>query len=457
MKQAIKIYLLSPVFVFSFACKKFVDIPFPIDKVGDEKLFRSDELATAAVIGIYSRMLQSMGASLTTGSLSSFGAMSADEGRAFYTMEENEQFQKNTLSVENASILNMWSDAYNKIYHANKCVEGLQKSDAITPTLKNQLLGELFVVRSLYYFYLLNLWGNVPFTTTSDYTANAQIPRAGTEIIYDSITRDLITAKDLLKEQYPGSSRSRPNKWTASALLSRIYLYRQKWAEAATEATGIIESGVYDLPSPETVFTNNSTEAIWHLESNSFTGAVPEALSFVPMYGYIPFVIHDELAESFDDSDTRRQLWIGIIEDAGVPYYHAFKYRVVEKDPSRKENYVLFRLAEQLLIRAEAHAELNKAGEALNDLNKVRSRANLDDVENITDKDEIIDLIITERRKEFFCEMGHRWLDIKRRKLGTEILAPLKPGWNSKKELFPIPLTNILANPALTQNEGYIN
>ena len=88
-------------------------------------------------------------------------------------------------------------------------------------------------------------------------------------------------------------------------------------------------------------------------------------------------------------------------------------------------------------------------------MNKVRNRAGLANSTASSQMD-ILTAIDKERRTEFFCEEGHRWFDLKRLNTVNETLSVIKaPGWQETDQLYPIPFSQILYNPALTQNPGY--
>ena len=116
------------------------------------------------------------------------------------------------------------------------------------------------------------------------------------------------------------------------------------------------------------------------------------------------------------------------------------------------------RLAEQYLIRAEARAEQDKLIVSMEDVNKIRQRSNLSAInilDSDLDQDEVITIILEERRKELFTEWGHRWFDLKRRRKADPILSSKKPHWEDTDVLYPIPEDELLKNPNLIQNPGY--
>ncbi|MBW7941210.1 MAG: RagB/SusD family nutrient uptake outer membrane protein, partial [Candidatus Kuenenia stuttgartiensis] len=166
------------------------------------------------------------------------------------------------------------------------------------------------------------------------------------------------------------------------------------------------------------------------------------------------FPLTDQLINAFEASDDRKNSWVATKAMDGQTYYYPFKYKIGKYGEPLTEYYIVFRLAEQYLIRAECNAHIGKINEARNDVNIIRERAALPATSAST-TDELLTIIAKERRIELFTEWGHRWVDLKRTHKATEVLATLKPDWQPTDTLFPIPSEQILRNPSLTQNEGY--
>ncbi len=91
-------------------------------------------------------------------------------------------------------------------------------------------------MRAYFYFYLVNLYGQVPLAITSNYQTNSALRRAPLDIVYDQIIADLVGAETLLSldyldgtlTKYQGKAeRLRPTRWAASAMLARVYLYKE--------------------------------------------------------------------------------------------------------------------------------------------------------------------------------------------------------------------------------------
>jgi starch-binding outer membrane protein, SusD/RagB family len=306
---------------------------------------------------------------------------------------------------------------------------------------------------------LINLYGSVPLVTSTDYHKNMVIGREPVENIYTRIIADLTEAQTLLNPVYPTSNRLRPNRYTAMSLLAKVYLFQKKWNLSEQVATQIINSGTYKLePNLNNVFLSSSNEAIWKL-SPVFPGVetwegyyfVPTSSSVIPKY-----VISNNLLSSFETGDQRKNNWLKNNTVNGQPYYYPYKYKLgYDGAPVPKENYMVFRLGEQYLIRAEARAQQGNIGGALEDLNLIRSRAGLSDFIT-TDQSTLLADIQHERQVELFCEWANRWFDLKRINNADTVLSNAKgSNWQSTDVLYPVPQTELSKNPSLTQNAGY--
>src|SRR5262249_11405424 len=126
---------------------------------------------------------------------------------------------------------------------------------------------------------------------------------------------------------------------------------------------------------------------------------------------------------------------------------------------SLTEAQVVFRLAEQYLIRAEALARSGDLDGATADLNKVRTRAGLPDEPVPADLDTFLNWILAERRHQLFSEYGHRWLDLKRLGQIDAVMTAYGPTkgvtWNTNWQWFPLSQTELQRGVNLRQNQGY--
>lgn len=455
-------------------CKKYVQVPPPSTQLVTASVFDNAASATAAQTVIYTQMEdQSYIMAQSTGLLS-------DELNNNSTNSGNIQFYRNAMTA--ATGPGPWSSAYNYIYQANAIISALQNNNNIVASIRNQLTGESLFIRAFWHFYLTNLYGDIPLVTTTNYVINSSISRTSQALVYQQIISDLQTAQDLLSQNYVDETdttattqRVRPTKWAAMALLARVYLYTGQYANAETQATSVINSGLYNLANLQNdgVFKANSSEAIWQLAiplpaSNT---ATPDGTYFIlisaPGTGINNSnTLSTNLLSSFEPGDARRTNWIDSIKVGSLVYYFPYKYKVQNSSAATPSEYVMvLRLAEQYLIRAEAEARLGDMINAANDLNTIRSRANLGPSPTLTASSSLQQAdsaILHERQVELFTEWGNRWLDLTRTANingvmgGNNGVCAAKGGsWASTDSLYPIPQSEITLDANLTQNPGY--
>lgn len=157
---------------------------------------------------------------------------------------------------------------------------------------------------------------------------------------------------------------------------------------------------------------------------------------------------------SFEPGDNRRILWIKQVTKNENKWYHAYKYKAYQNTSPSVEYSIIFRTAEQYLIRAEAKARQGDLTAAKADLNIIRNAAGLPNASAVTET-HLIAAILDERKHELFTE-AHRFFDLKRYGLLNATLSSTKPDWDNNDQLLPLPETELLLNPNLNpQNPGY--
>ena len=475
-----KIIILPAVILLlalSPACNKLLTVP---DNAGGQlvtsKVFTDSLNATAGILGMYTS------AALTNKSIDIYTGLTGDEllyggtSPAFSALYLDSLYAGSRTAA--APVADIWTNFYSKnaIYQANAALEGLaaDQDSTISAVAKNQLIGECEVVRAFSYFNLVNLYGGVPLATTTSYQANAILPRTSVDLVYQQIIKDLLDAQGKMQPAYPSAGRQRPNRYTATALLARVYLYRKQWASAQAMADSVIKSGLYSLaPSLANVFLDNSTEAVWQLGANS-SSAPKSAPGGTPFYTTSPilapaYMLAPSLTQAFEAGDVRKTTWTATmsgfwISGAGVTgtgsYSYATKYRNVGTNVfnNTTEDLMMVRLAEMYLIRSEARAQQGDLAGAMQDVNIIRSRAGLNMPVTAATLPEALGLILHEGQVEFFCEWGHRWMDLKRMDSVGAVMSRVKPtSWpaDGHAALYPISFGEFQANPYLTQNPGY--
>ncbi|GAA0557833.1 RagB/SusD family nutrient uptake outer membrane protein [Chitinophaga japonensis] len=468
--------LLIVLLTFGLAsCKKLITVDAPSTSISSENVYTNDGTATAVLTDIYAN-LSAQNSSLYLGTglpgLSLLASLSADE-LTLYNLNNNALLSYYINDLTSFTIPNLWEAAYPVIFVTNAAIEGLSNTDALTPAVRRQLMGEARFMRAFCFFYLVNLYGDIPLPLSTNYQINAGLPRAEKTKAYDQIILDLLEARQLLRDEYvaadalsPTNERVRPTSWAAAALLARAYLYRGDYLNAEKQASDVINHGsLYSLPNLDAAFLKNSTEAIWQLQPvgiqkdrNTGEGKLFVLPDTGPDNRNYPVYLSDHLVDSFEAGDQRRVQWIDSVMANGNTYHYASKYKIGWEDVPTAEYVVVLRLGEQYLIRAEARAHSGNLTGAVADLNSIRHRAGLPNTPAITAPD-LLKAILQERKAELFTEWGHRWLDLKRSQMVNavmDIVAPQKGGaWRNTAQLYPIPQTELQKDLNLTQNAGY--
>lgn len=446
--------LFLPLIALTKGCDNFVETDPPHSQLSKKVVFEDIKTADAAVSGIYISMRDG---GILNGSFSGLTyklGLYADE-LDNYAAGIN-YFYANSLFGADTGILDAWTKSYSQLYAVNAIIEGSEQSEKLNRQEKDRLRGEGLFLRSLIHFYLMNLYGSVPYVTTTDYHTNSTLGKTSPDEMTQRIIEDLNESAVLLSEEYIAPLRIRPNRFAAYALLARVLLYSEKWEEAAEVASAVLNSPKYSLSSLSSVFLKESPETIWQFQSNGAAINTIEAQLFIFTAGPPPqTALTASLMNSFDTGDLRKAQWTKSVTKGTDIWYHAFKYRERSATGTSKEYSIMFRLAELYLIRAEARAEQGDIIGAKQDLDMIRSRAGLA-ATTASSRETIKTAVLRERRIEFFTELGHRFFDLKRYGALDTALLSVKSGWNSTDALWPIPSQELSANPKLNpQNTGY--
>lgn len=455
--KKISIILLFAQATIFISCKKFVEVPLPVDQLTSDFIFNNDKTAVQALTGIYSEMINN-NQLFSSGQTTFLAGMSADE-LYNYTPGDEDAFVNNSLSANGQPNIDpfFWKSSYRFIYAANRCIEEVNKSTTLSPAVMQMIIGEAKFIRAFCYYYLVNLFGDVPLIISTDYQSNQSLSRTAKTLVYDQIISDLKDAQHLLLVSYPSGERARPNKLAATALLARVYITVQDWVNAEATASNVISSGVYNLNvNLNNVFLSNSNETIWQLKPVAPSRNTWEAFYLIPTSSTVAptYLLTSSFINSFESNDQRKISWAKAHLFGGQTHYYPYKYKV-QSGTTVTENYIVLRMAEQYLIRAEARAQQNNILGSQSDINQIRNRAGLSNTTS-NDKASLLSAIEQERRVELFAEWGHRWFDLKRTGRASAVLGLSKPStWQPTDELWPIPQSQINLNPSLTQNSGY--
>jgi hypothetical protein len=470
------------------SCKKLIEIEAPHATITSDAVFQSNTSAASALAGVY--------ATFTAPCL--YAGLSSDEliGYAGITNVNDYQLSTNTVLVGNGTTDTfIWAPLYKSVYYSNSILDGVAASTStlLTDSARRQLNGEAKFLRAFNFFTLTNYFGDIPLPLVTDFHQTTLLPRVPQAKVYEQIIKDLTDAQTLLPGDYnvAKGERIRANKWAATALLARVYLYQQNWAAAETQSSAIISNtSQYGLVTPlSTVFNKNTNEAIFQLkpsaafqpygilEESYFLSLLPWSsvtpadqatlfalwsiygAYFTPAYYFTP-----QQVAAFETNDQRKTSWVlSTPSPPAAPYngvvtYYPAKYTqpLTPNATTFAQYQMVLRVAEQYLIRAEARAQQNNLPGAADDINVIRARAGLPATTAITQID-LLTAVAQERRVELFAEGGHRWFDLKRTGKAAAVLAAItsKQPFNSNQLLYPIPSSEIRTDPNLIQNPGY--
>ena len=419
-----------------------------------------------------------------------FGDIASDD---VYNHKRNNSTERININESNVVATNgiigsLWNDSYVVINRCNLVLDNIE-SFTMDEGLKKQFQGEALFLRSLCYFNMVRIFGDVPLVLT-DVTTPAEAfsyGRTPVEEVYTQIMTDLntvVTGRFLPSSYNKNEDKGRATHYAAEMLLADVYLTRKEFTNAEAMLADVVGNpGVHHLlPSYEDIFdaTNpNNPEVIFAIQyasdmnpamGNPFCGdALPNETigTGIWSFGNGHMMITDDLMMAFEPNDIRLQM---IEHRSGLrEYYFPLKYldktNTVRLDPGN--DWMVYRYADALLMYAETLVEKNELQGAVQLIRNVRERADLTTMPTVSTAQEIKLAIENERRLELFCE-GHRWFDLLRTgRLKTVMNAHFQSGADDDQIgtncsiedynlLFPIPKFQIDLNPdKLKQNPGY--
>lgn len=463
----------------------FVDVESP--DPNSEDFFNNEGEYQDALIGAYD-LLQSTYINVMLGEIASNNTLAG--GESANDVIGIQEIDDMIHTPVNQQLRDIWSWMYGGINRANYIMEFQDKTDFPD---KNIVLAQARFLRSYYYFELIKWFGDVPFKLDEriQFGDQFELDRTPKAEIYAQIELDLIYAADNLPASWPTEETGRATKGAAQALLGKIYLYQDKFAEAASALDQVI-AGPYDLVTDyNTIFERdgeNNIESVFEVQYTDKEGAgfgclqcsegnVAVGFNGIRNYsgpefesGFSFNVPTQEAADQYLNADLRKDVAILDIEawsaETGATFAKGYEHtgfynrkyiarqgdlNTGDANLTNPNNYRSIRFADVLLMAAEANNRGGlDEGKALSYLNRVRVRAGLDELNETGSA--LTDAIYKERRLELLGE-GHHFFDLVR----TGRAAQDIPGFTSgKHELFPIPSIEIeLAGGRWAQNPGY--
>ena len=351
-----------------------------------------------------------------------------------------------------------YSNLYKSILSANNVI-----NNSANPTE----IAEAQFLRGLSYFKLVKVFGDVTvnLSESPDVSDTSTLVRQPASEVYTNvIIPDLQAAISGLDNS--GLSNGRASQIAARALLGRVYMYRGNFGEAAPILGAVVNDasglGIILEPDFADVVTNGSSEILF---STILSASLPSAYTAGTVFsGWFSggdtkslTPLDADLTAAFDASaaagggtDLRKAFTIDETVSASVKYTGEF-LDDDEESGGLEQNWIELRLGDIILLYAEALNENSDTPAALVELNKIRTRAGLNN-SAATTQAAVRQAIQDERRLELAFE-GHRWFDLVR--TGT-VDAEMGQTISSDYNVFPIPNSEVLAsNGVISQNPGY--
>ncbi len=499
MKNSIKI--ISVLFLIGLlsSCKKWVEYnPHDDYQVTDLDYLKSAGDYQTMAVSVYSP-LQWLNQTVPIGDIASDNSVAGGENAS--DVLNLQQIDDYTITTNNGTLEDLWKSAYEGINRANYLTQYKDKNpagEAISFAGKEAMYGEVYFLRSYYYFTLVRLFGDVPLFTEKrlSITDSRTLTRAAKADVYKQIETDLTNAIAVLPAS--AAQPGRITKYAAQALLGKVYLYENKFSEAATVLENVVNgpfSLVSDFASIFLLSGENGSESVFEIQYSNLSpyynwgGATRgqgnysvQQCGIRGLNGTSPYAAGwstnlpaQSLADAYSAGDQRKEATVLDIEayKAAHPQYN-ITYQVApykntglynQKYLPRKgetsgqlelnyaNNFRTIRYAEVLLMAAEANNRKPGADDAKAQgyLNKVRERAFGNSLHNITATgDALKQAIWDERRLELGME-GDRFFDLVRT---GQAASKIQGFVANKNEVFPIPQKEVDIS-GLTQNPGY--
>ncbi len=412
--------------------------------------------ASAALSGAYEALTRS---SLYGRDLLLLGDLPADNATWTGTFQFLGDIGQNRILADNAQITDMWYWLYRQVDRDNVILERVPQVQGMTDAQRNDILGQAHFLRALSFHNLTKFWGAIPLPLApvkapDDAAAYTRQPVAQ---VYTQILADLDRAQTLITN----TTNTRQASQTAvRALRARVLLYRASQpgaANAAADWQGALDAANQVLTGRDTLTVayadlfsptgTNTTEDIFRV---AFNAQQANGLGFYYLQaGRGETMPSANLDAAFGAGDVRRAATLRPTNNANRPF-NAQKWSTAQGT----EHVHVIRLAEVVLIKAEALARLNRLPEAVRSYNLVRVRAGLAPHavgREVTSQADVLAAIDRERRLELALE-GDRWPDLVRRGVAAQVKGFTdRPG----QALLPIPLRDVQTSPGLTQNPGY--
>ncbi|MBC8053912.1 MAG: RagB/SusD family nutrient uptake outer membrane protein [Sphingobacteriaceae bacterium] len=503
MTKNIKFSFLAFILLLSAtSCNKWLELK-PQDGIIREDFWKTKEQLRSAVFGAYSSLLAvpEKRPGLMQNMLV-WGELRADMMGIGSSFTNNDMDYKNNEILPN-SVYSNWATLYNTINVCNTVIEfgpTVRDNDkTISEAEVNEYLAEAYGLRAYMYFYLLRLWGEVPLQlkASSSDSKIEQLAKSSKEVIYNQIVSDLDFAARNIAENYGSNdqNKGRLTVYGIYALQADVYLWGENYTECIAACKRIEDSGKFGLiegTDPELWFrelyiTGNSNESIFEIQFDrdsqnpwfSLLAAIPNRYA-ATFYMDDFFGITDPTTPTIRDIRSNGASYNQAL--SGMLWKHVgtnYGSNTAVLNGNSDHNWIVYRYADILLMKAEALAWTGDGVKALELVDIIRNRSTPIFNGTVETVDpgipyQVSDYILKERAREFAFE-GKRWFDLLRHakrkgyERGAQVIvdavskvAPpdraeviLNKFKDYRNHYLPIATSELLADKNLVQNPYY--
>ncbi len=466
MKRLKKYLLAIPLLLLAVSCGEDFTVLAPQSERNVENFYQTDTDFATAINGAYS--------SLAHNDAYGRNYMLLLEMRSDNTTNAGgatglaESLERITLFTELATageLERAWVGAYRGIARTNTILNRLDNYTFTNSALGQRTEGEALFIRSLLYYNLAVIFGNVPLQLDEVTSSSVVVNQVSAAAVYSQISADLERAENLLPASYSGANIGRATSGAAATLLGLVQLTAGNNGQAAAAFNRVVNSNQYSLVSEYSDLwgsTNeNSVESIFEIQYKS--GGQGTGSGYTEYYspdlrisggvggGNVPQGVTDDLLSIYEEGDARGMggtFGLTAEENEYLSKYDAAQSIAFDSDV----NLIVFRYADVLLMLAEA---LGESPEAWALINQVRQRAGLT-TDAATLPGSFRDILLLERRRELAGE-NKRWPDLLRFGVAQPVMASFysNEGYTDGniRTLYPIPQRELDSAPGqLTQN-----
>jgi starch-binding outer membrane protein, SusD/RagB family len=427
MKTKLKYSVLCLSLLFISSCNDWLEL-IPPQGLIREEFWKTKEDVQAVIMGAYESF------AVMDGLLFKYGEIRGDlvTGDIYQSLDEQKIMESN-IYPDNPMC--NWFRFYQVIDYCNEVIKFAPEVQQIDNTFSDYqlygLLSEAYFLRSLSYFYLVRIFKDVPLVlepTVND-AVDVYLPKTDGDVILDHITNDLEeTRKYATIDGYPtlNENKGRATKGAIDALLADIALWSFNYDACIQHVQNIEATNTYTLmPSArwfEIYYPGNSLEGIFEFQFDNSLNQKNSTYDLTQRYAY-NYDPSERALELFGKKYTR-ELYRG--EDASIKKYSESDFiiwKYVGRAPDGETvrsgidqnscNWIVYRYADVLLMKAEALSQLGRYSEALEILNEIRNRADVPPLELPNTPASYEDAILEERSLELAFE-GKRWFDLMR-------------------------------------------